>query len=248
MNRPSHLAASASVLALAALLGVSAARWRNHADLQREAKRQETGHGPTRVSNRKETPPKVAATERERERQADLLEDAGIMFRSEQPHFSLANEQGQVLDDGLTQAGVPLDKKDEIQAALDVAWTRILASMKERVQPDERNSDPAKGIRAYLIPAQMGLREEILGKLETDLAPICGKESAALLTRALHPGSRFGYFGRQSITVRISTGPDGKGKRVDCASFDPISGNRAISHMVTNPNQLRTHFGDAIEW
>lgn len=171
-----------------------------------------------------------------------------MYFRTPQPLFHIADEQGCVSDQGLEQAGVSLDHKDEIQAAIDVAWKRILASMKERVQPDARNSDAEKGIRAYLIPAQMGLREEILGKLESDFTRICGAEQGSLLLRGLHPGGHFGYFGRQSLMVRIVPKADGEGKQAEYSAFDPVSGNQILSGTETNPDRFRALFGNAIEW
>jgi hypothetical protein len=189
-----------------------------------------------------------AEAEKAGRRRAELLEDAGVEFRTPHPPFLLANEEGQVLDHGLAQAGVPLEKRDQIQAALDVARASILASMRDRVEPDERNSNPDQGIRAYLIPARMGLREEILGKLETDLSAICGEETAAVLIRSMRSSVPFGYFGRQSLMIRIGPGPDGSGKQASFSSFDPITGRKVMSGTATTPEQLRARFGDAIPW
>lgn len=245
MNRSTHLAISVAILALAALAGVTAARWRNQADLRADAKPMEPLARTLRVDR---AGPAPAEADRSRKRQEDLLEDAGVLFRTPHPGFLLVNEQGQVLDHGLTESGVSLERRPQIQAALDAAWARIFASMKERVEPDERNSNPEQGIRAYLIPARMGLREEILGKLETDFSAICGAETAALLIRSVHSGAPFGYFGRQSLMIRIGPGPDGTGKQASFSSFDPISGNKVLSGTATTPEQLRVHFGDAIPW
>jgi hypothetical protein len=94
----------------------------------------------------------------------------------------------------------------------------------------------------------MGLREEILGKLESDFAKICGPEKAALLIQAVHPSGRFGYFGRQSIMVRITPGTADQGKKVDYETFDPISGHEASGGTMTDEESFREAFGDAIEW
>lgn len=245
MNRPAQLAISVAILALAALAGVTAARWRNQADLRAGAEPMEPLARTLRVNR---DGPDPTEADRSRERQDDLLEDGGVQFRTPHPGFLWVNEQGQLLEHGLAQAGVPLEKRDQVQAALDVARTSILASMKERVETDERNSNPDQGIRAYLIPARMGLREEILGKLETDLTAISGEETAAVLIRSMRASVPFGYFGRQSLMIRIGPGPDGSGKQASFSSFDPITGRKVMSGTTTTPEELRARFGDAIPW
>ena len=236
------------MLGLAALAGAAMARWRNHADIAKEQNSLDPMSSPSRVSNITENAGVPGKVHPDVNQEEDLLEDAGVYYSTPRPSFFLADETGQVTDLGLEESGVSLGKKEEIQAALDIARASILASMKKRVQPDERNSDAAKGIRAYLIPAQMGVREEILGKLEADLTRICGAEKGPLLTQALHPGNRFGYFGRQSISVRIYGGSGDQGQKADFFSFDPMSGQKVLSHAVTDAEQFRTYFGDAIEW
>lgn len=118
--------------------------------------------------------------------------------------FEVFTPDGRINATLLEMAGIPSDRRDEVQRAFDDITKAASASLRARMVPDDAKSAPEKRIHAYRIPADPAEADRLLGNLKQVLVSACGETATAILIEVYAPDYRFAGFGRYDVALKRS--------------------------------------------
>jgi hypothetical protein len=186
---------------------------------------------------------------RHMKRETEKAVERGLVVIEDTPYFNLIDDEGTITRQALEETGVPVEKIGDIQKLVDDLDTKAKKGLKDRIYKDEARSDSENGVTVYRIPADRAAGDQMLYDFEQGLAKIAGRSAAEILTKALHPIGKLGWYGKLDIkiTVTRNMASDGKsGTMVSWRCNDPASGQEVNGGQGT-PEVFEKHFGRLFE-
>lgn len=176
----------------------------------------------------------------------NALREAGIVSKGIGDDLALIGTDGKVAEQLLDQLGIPLDKKDRIQQAVDDLWEKSSNNLQSLVVFDDDESPVDGSVRVYKIPANPHAAEIALHEFQLDLASEFGNTTAMRLLEGVDRPLYLGYFGRHDVRVAFSTVlyNDGSENRVvEYTSTDPKTGTQVVRSSFKESEFLHSYLG-----
>lgn len=165
------------------------------------------------------------------------------------PAFRLYHDTGMLNPNILELAGVPVEKRAELQEAFEHRWAEFSRDFESRAELIEPG-DGEEHLGTYRIAGSAAIADAFRKSLEDEISPYAGRGGAEILLKYLDRESHFAGLGRYDVEMKLSE-IDSMGERVRAVHYevtDPKSGRRLEKGGTSLPLGYWMRFGDAFVW